>query len=263
MPPELDIDDEDDERVDSDDGVVGGFDGVESEDAEREKSMQMGTADLGIGDDNGIVAGFDGVEDASDENDTGDSGSGSSGGSGGSTPGETDITIASAIEEGLAEAAAVGLEGSERKRVSSEMQAVASKFHVGYFGEKCAEKYLKRDIEDIPPEYGLVAALIAFGALTLHKRPDGDEMVSEAIAWVKGKFDSDEEFEQAAQTASQSQAGRVAAQPTVRRGRVPPQQPQPSPAQNAPSASPASAESEEVAEVSFDEDAAEEAVVNE
>jgi len=189
MPPELEVDDE--YGDDEDDGVVGGFDGVSSDtdDSSAEESMSMGTAELGVSDDDGIVASFDGVEDETDDSD--DTGQNSSGGGSSSDTGDT--SIQSAIEGGLAEAAAVGLEGQERTRVSSEMRAVAEKFKVGYFGEKCVQKYLKRDLEDIPPEYGLAAALIAFAALAIHKRPDGEDALNNAVSIVRERLSGDDE----------------------------------------------------------------------
>jgi hypothetical protein len=181
--PELDAQDDGGEGDASDPptgGFADSFDGVEEEDAEREKTGKVGTADLGVGDDNGIVAGFDGVEDEKGEEEQEESGS-SSGSSG-------DPSIESAIENGLAEVAAVGLEGDERDRVYTEMNAIAGKFKIGYFGNRCVQKYLKRDIDDIPPEYGLAAALIAFGAIAVYKRPDGEEQIQHAVSIVKEKM---------------------------------------------------------------------------
>lgn len=174
---------------DGDDGdVVGGFDGTE--DAEGGSEMEVGTVDLGIGDDDGIVAGFDGVEDEEDDSEESSSSSG-----GGSTGGGGDIAISAAIENGLAEVACVGLEGRQRERVRGEMKAVASQFKVGYFGEKCVHKYLETDLENIPPEYGLAAALIAFGAIAIYKRPDGEEKVQRAVRTIRDRLSGDDEPE--------------------------------------------------------------------
>lgn len=170
-------------------GVGASFDGVEGADIEKEEAAKVGEADLGLGDDNGIVSGFDGVEDEKGD-DTEESSSGGSGSSG-------DPSIEDAIESGLAEVAAVGLEGQERNEVHSEMRAIAGKFKIGYFGNRCVQKYLKRDIEDIPPEYGLVAALIAFGAIAVYKRPDGEERIQQAVSIVKEKVSGDGEPEPA------------------------------------------------------------------
>lgn len=172
------------EDVDTDDasdsgGDDFGFDGAEDS---TDDDFAIGTADLGIGDDNSIVAGFDGVEDES-----GGGGGGSSGGnSGGPSASATgDIPISDAIEDGLAEVACYGLEGRQRKTLRKEMRAIASQFKLGYFGERLVKKYLKKDLEDIPPEYGFAAAMVAFAAVALYKRPDGEERVSNAWAAVR------------------------------------------------------------------------------
>lgn len=171
-----------------DDSVVGGFDGIE-EDREAEESMEVGTADLGIDDDDGIVASFDGVDDETGGGSRSESSGSSS--SSGADYGSSDVSIESAIEEGLAELAAVGLEGRERQNVVDEMEQVAGKFKVGYFGKEVAEKYLKRDLEDIPPELGLVGALIGFAAFAIKKRPDGEERLNEMVAKFRGAGDDE------------------------------------------------------------------------
>jgi len=174
-----------------------------------EAAFTVGEADLGVDSDDDIVSGFDGVEDDEEEGEE----SSESTSSGGSSGGSTDINIESTIEDGLAEAAAVGLEGDERDNVRREMKAVASKFKVGYFGSQVATKYLKRDIEDIPAEYGLAASLIAFGAIAIYKRPDGEERIRKGVQKVRDSFGGDEE----------------PAAPT--QPRQPPQQPRQQPAQ--------------------------------
>lgn len=176
--PELDMDEDDD------DGGIADFDGEETASDDGPDGIEgVGEVDLGLGDEDGIVDGFDGTDDADGSS---SSSSGSGGGSSEST--DQDIAISSAIENGMAEVACVGLRGHERQRVRSEMQAVAEKFKVGYFGEKCAKKYLDRDIENIPPEYGLAAAMIAFAAITLHKRPDGEYKVKRAVRTLRERF---------------------------------------------------------------------------
>lgn len=187
MPTLAESDDDTEAGGDEDSGVVGSFDGVEHDDAEKEATARVGEADLGLGDDNGIVSGFDGVEDEQGDESESESSSGGTGG------GSGDPTIESAIENGLSEVACIGLDGGERDRVYGEMNAIAERFKIGYFGEQCVQKYLKRDIENIPPEYGLVAALIAFGAIAIYKRPDGEERVQHAVSIVKEKLSADDE----------------------------------------------------------------------
>lgn len=174
--------DNDDEGT-KDHDVISDFDG--SDDATDDVEA-VGTADLGIEEDNDLVTGFDGFDDADDNSDDTDDSSAST------TP-ETGPTISAAIEEGMAEVAVIGLEGRERDRVRSEMQAIASKFKLGYFGEQCVEKYLQKDIEDIPPEYGLAASLIAFLAVAMYKRPDGADKAKDALTSIHSKFSGDDQ----------------------------------------------------------------------
>lgn len=235
MPSLAEQDDEDSDAAagDASGGFADSFDGVDDDDAEKEQTARVGEADLGLGDDNGIVSGFDGVEDEKgDEEESSDSG-----GSGSASSG--DPSIESAIENGLAEVAAVGLEGDERDQVYSEMNAIAGKFKIGYFGNRCVQKYLKRDIDDIPPEYGLVAALIAFGAIAVYKRPDGEEQVQHAVSVVKEKMSGGEE---------------PAQQPRQER---PPRQTDPRPSQNRAQRQPAQQRAEPAGDAASEEPVAE------
>lgn len=153
-----------------------GFDGEEDD-----GDFQVGMADLGIEsgddvlDDEDIEMGFDGVEDGTgiDEPDEPDESSSSSDGDGPS--------FESAINSGLGRAAVYGLpDDEEKERLNEEFTEIAEAFHVGYFGEQVAEEYLARDIEDVPPELGLAAASIAFAAVVIHRRPDGEMLVQKA-----------------------------------------------------------------------------------
>lgn len=180
--PQLDTDGGEDE--DSGDSVVADFDGSEDASGNDGDVIGVGEADLGLDDDNGLVDGFDGFEGEDTSSDSDDTTS-----SGSSTGGPE---ISSAIEEGMAEVAVVGLTGRDRKRVRSEMQAIASQFKLGYFGEKCVQKYLKKDLSEIPPEYGLAASMVAFLAVAMYKRPDGKQKASQAFTALKSKFTSND-----------------------------------------------------------------------
>lgn len=157
------------------------------DDEQKEENFEVGEVDLGVEGGDDIIAGFDGIEDDEPEEEPIESSSGGGGGVGDTS------TIQEAIEEGMAEVAVVGLRGRERDRVRSEMEAVASKFKLGYFGEQVAQKYLKRDLDDIPPEYGLAAAMLAFAAVTLYKRPDGEQKVREAVDALRNSISGDED----------------------------------------------------------------------
>lgn len=152
---------------------------------EPEDDFEVGEVDLGTDDDE-IVAGFDGVEEDKGGEEEEEESKSVGSGSGGAPD------VEEAIENGLAEMSVVGLRGQQRRVMRSEMQAIASKFKIGYFGREVGEKYLQRDLDDIPPEYGLAAALIAFAAITIYKRPDGEEKIQEAIQTIRSQFSGEE-----------------------------------------------------------------------
>lgn len=164
-----------------------GFDGDEDID---DGNYQLGTADLGIdsGDDlmDDVEVGFDGTEDAEDtgsqQSSDGDDAEGPE--------------LQDAINNGLARAAVYGLPDHQKEEYQDEFREIAEAFHVGYFGNEVAQEYLARDLEDIPPEIGLAAASVAFMAVVLHKRPDGELIVRRA-RWkfhqAKQQYTSDEE----------------------------------------------------------------------
>lgn len=166
-----------------------GFDGDEDID---DGDFQIGTADLGINQDDDLMddveLGFDGTEDA----DGGASASGDDSSSGG----EDGPQLEDAINNGLARAAVYGLPEHEKEELQTEFEEIAEAFHVGYFGNEVAQEYLARDLDDIPPEIGLAAASLAFLAVVLHKRPDGELIVRRArwkVQRAKHKYASDEE----------------------------------------------------------------------
>lgn len=177
------------------------FDGSEGEeyglDEEDDGEFEVGTADLGIGDDEDIVAGFDGVD---DDDDSGGGGGGSESSSADEELfGEGGPSIEDAINGGLARASAYGLPERQQDEFTREMREIAEAAHVGFFGEKVVRKYGLTDVQDIPPEVGLAVALVAFAAVTLHKRPDGDDIMRDAMAKIRGdepiaeRFESDSE----------------------------------------------------------------------
>lgn len=153
-----------------------GFDGDEDID---DGDFEIGTADLGIEQDDDLMddvdLGFDGTEEAADQQQSGGpSGSGSSSGS------DDDPQLADAINNGIARASVYGLPDHEKEDLQTEFREIAEAFHVGHFGNEVAQEYLARDLDDIPPEIGLAAATVAFAAVVLHKRPDGELIVRRA-----------------------------------------------------------------------------------
>lgn len=136
--------------------------------------FEVGEADLGLDEEDGLVSGFDGFEESEDDGSEDAGGGGSGGGSGG-----LDGDIQSAINSGVASLGAAGLRGRERERLETELEHIAGQFKLGYFGQQVVEKYLETDIQNIPPEYGLAAASIAFAVVVIYKRPDSDELLNE------------------------------------------------------------------------------------
>ena len=144
--------------------------------------FKVGQADLGI-DGSGDEMfeeddiGFDGTEGASEDT----SGSSSSE----STPDGPDIE--EAINSGLGRAAVYGLNEPEKSNLESEFTEIAEAFHVGYFGDKVLAEYFDKDIEEIPPAYGLAAASIAFAVVVIQRRPDGDQIIRK-VRWKASDF---------------------------------------------------------------------------
>lgn len=115
--------------------------------------------------------GFDGRDDARQSGAT----TGSSD-SKGSTP-----DLAASINRGAARFAVIGLEeGREKDSLETELRETAEAFRLGHFGAEVAQEYLKADIDEIHPVWGLVAASIAFAVVVVHRRPDGDDIIADA-----------------------------------------------------------------------------------
>lgn len=175
-----------------------GFDGDEDID---DGDFDIGTADLGISDGDDLMddvdLGFDGTEDA----DAGAEPTASDGDADTEGP-----DLEDAINSGLARTAVYGLPEHDKEDLQEEFHEIAEAFHVGYFGDQVAQEYLARDLEDIPPEIGLAAASLAFAAVVIHKRPDGELIVRRA-RWrfheAKQKY-TGEQAESAADSSGES-----------------------------------------------------------
>lgn len=159
-----------------------GFDSEEVA-AQDDGDFEVGQADLGIdsgGDDmfEEDDLGFDGTED------TDDGGGGTS--SGGAT-GDDGPDVEDAINSGLGRAAVYGLNEPEKSELEDEFTEIAEAFHVGYFGDQVLEEYFDKDIEEIPPAFGLAAASLAFAVVVIQRRPDGEQIIRNA-RWKMGNF---------------------------------------------------------------------------
>lgn len=162
-------------------GETVGFDADEVAESD-DGDFELGMADLGLGseddfiEDDDVEFGFDGTEDAAGPV----GGDGQADDSSGDSD-ERDIAIEDALNNGLGRAAVYGLpEGSEKEELNDEFTEIAEAFHVGFFGERVAQEYLSNDLEDIPPELGLAAASLAFAAVVIYRRPDGEYLVQKA-----------------------------------------------------------------------------------
>lgn len=140
------------------------------------------------------LADIDVGEEAENEDSGGDPFSGSdSGGMGGETAAPdpmgdamggmadtADAPLDQIINEGAARTAVVGITDPDQKEeLEEEFTEVAEAFRLGHFGEQVLDEYVLTD-DEVDPIWGLTGSLLLFGAIVLHRRPDGGEVVSNA-----------------------------------------------------------------------------------
>jgi hypothetical protein len=120
---------------------------------------------------------FDDVEDAESD-------------SSGSTPGESsDVMdsldaatggLSSAMNEGAARLAVVGLDDDEKEELEQEFTEVFSAFRLGHYAGRCAEEYVLADTdEEVDPAWGLLGSVLVCSAVVVWMRPDGDEQIQQ------------------------------------------------------------------------------------
>jgi len=138
---------------------------------------------------------FDGVEDAQDADNSDDGGDDDSEDSEGSTDNPEDVLggldgksaqMESAINDGAARLAVVGLEEDEQDDLEGEFTEVFEAFRLGYFGSQVFEEYMAPEGEDVAPEWGLLGAILCAGAFVIWMRPDGEEKVQAMKEAVEG-----------------------------------------------------------------------------
>lgn len=147
----------------------GGADNTATAESEPQGPSAVAEVELGE-DDYGGDDLFDDIEEPTEES-TGEGGS--------STDYEAASgTISTAITEGSARLAVVGLEDDEKDELQSEFEDVFQAFQLGHYAGSCADKYLLTDPnENIDPAWGLLGSALVCSAVVLWMRPDGDEQI--------------------------------------------------------------------------------------
>lgn len=87
--------------------------------------------------------------------------------------------LESAINNGAARLAVVGLDDDEAADLEAEFSEVFEAFRLGYFGAECVEEYVLVEDEDVSPAWGLLGTAICCMAFALYMRPDGDEKLAD------------------------------------------------------------------------------------
>jgi hypothetical protein len=133
--------------------------------------------------DGGLFSGTEDAEDDAEDEDTDPEftdyadavGEGPSGGPSGHPGTEA---IETAINEGAARLAVVGLDDTEQGELQAEMEDVFGAFRLGHFGANAAEQHVFSEGENIDPVWGFLGASLVCGAFALHMRPDGEEQLA-------------------------------------------------------------------------------------
>jgi hypothetical protein len=89
------------------------------------------------------------------------------------------------INEGAARLAVVGLTEQDfedddygKDALQEELLETFETFQLGYFGARCAEKYVLEPADgDVSPAWGLLGTSVIAAAMVVWMRPDGDEAV--------------------------------------------------------------------------------------
>lgn len=90
-------------------------------------------------------------------------------------------SMESAVNEGAARLAVVGLDETDREDLEDEFVDVFEAFRLGYFGSRAMEEYVFiSDDEEVDPIWGLLGSMIICTAFVVWMRPDGEEKVSQA-----------------------------------------------------------------------------------
>lgn len=105
------------------------------------------------------------------------------------TPNLSESEVATAINQGAARLAVVGLEDEDKERLEGEFEEVFEAFRLGYFGGEVADEYLMVN-DEVDPIWGFAAAMMSCAIFAMYMRPDSDEQM-EKIAGVVGGIGGD------------------------------------------------------------------------
>lgn len=88
--------------------------------------------------------------------------------------------LSSAMNEGAARLAVVGLEDDEKEELEQEFTEVFGAFRLGHYAGRCAEEYVLSDTdEEVDPAWGLLGSVLVCSAVVMWMRPDGDEQIEQ------------------------------------------------------------------------------------
>lgn len=193
--PSIDEDEEPEAAVEAAQALddQGGGDGGGVPDQEEDPNVaEVELTDDDFSGDGGDL--FDGVEDAQEADESADDGDGGEESEGG-TDNPEDVLggldgksaqMESAINDGAARLAVVGLDEDDQDDLEGEFTEVFEAFRLGYFGSQVFEEYMAPEGEDVAPEWGLLGAILCAGAFVIWMRPDGEEKVQAMKEAVEG-----------------------------------------------------------------------------
>ena len=155
-------------------------------DADLDADGPESVAEVELGDDDfGGDDLFDGVDEPSE------SPSESEGDSSGSAMEDLDAAtggLSSAMNEGAARLAVVGLEDDEKSELQAEFEEVFGAFRLGHYAGACAEEYVLADTEDdVDPAWGLLGSVLVCSAVVVWMRPDGEEHIEQMKSALGGE----------------------------------------------------------------------------
>lgn len=91
-------------------------------------------------------------------------------------------SFADVINSGFARMAVIGLEDETKKTsLKGEFEEVFAEFQLGHYGNELMHEYVLHGEDDIDPVWGFCGAMVMCLGLVVYMRPDGDEMIADAM----------------------------------------------------------------------------------